>query len=80
MSNFFNLYKSADELAMRYAKSTGHLQGVLMSMALYEDITPSKFKHIYEALTRSYELSGQSMSDYDRERLTKRAGELGAII
>jgi len=80
MSDFFNLYKSADELAMRYAQSTGHLQGVLISMALYDDITPRHFKFIYEALTRSHELSGQSMSDFDRERLTKRAGELGAII
>ena len=75
-----SLYKTMDEMAMRYAQSTGYLQGILISMALYEDITPSKFKHIYEALNRSSELAGKTMMDFDRERLHKRAGELGVII
>ena len=67
-------------MAMRYAQATGHLQGVLISMALYDDITPRQFKFIYGALERSIELAGQSMSDFDRERLQKRAIELSAII
>jgi hypothetical protein len=75
-----NLTKTTDEMAMRYAQSTGFLQGILISMALYEDITPSKFKHIYEALNRSNELAGKTMMDFDRERLHKRAGELGVTI
>jgi len=41
-----------DEMAMRYAQATGHLQGVLISMALYNDITPMQFKFIYSALER----------------------------
>ena len=69
-----------EEMAMRYAQATGHLQGVLISMALYDDITPRQFKFIYSALERSAELAGQSMSDFDRERLQQRAIELGTII
>jgi len=74
MSDFLN------ELATRYAKATGHLHGTLISMALYDDITPRQFKFIYEALTRSYELSGQSTNDFDFKRLEKRAAEIGAVI
>lgn len=65
---------------MRYAQAAGYLQGILMSMALYEDITSSKFKHIYEAMERSYELSGNKMSDYDRGRFKQRADELGVTL
>ena len=57
-------------MAMRYAQATGHLQGVVISMALYEDITPRQFKFIYSALERSIELAGQSMSDFDRNDYT----------
>ena len=75
-----SLTNKMEEMAMRYAQATGHLQGVLISMALYDDITPRQFKFIYSALERSIELAGQSMSDFDRERLQKRAIELSAII
>jgi hypothetical protein len=75
-----NLYKTMDEMAMRYAQATGHLQGILISMALYDDITPSQFKFIYSALERSTELASNAMSDFDRERLHKRAGEIGVTI
>ena len=76
-----SLYKSMDEMAMRYAQSTGHLQGVLIGIALHDyNITPSRFKHIYEMLERSYELSGNAMSDYDRGRFKQRADELGVTI
>ena len=75
-----NLTNKMEEMVMRYAQSTGYLQGILISMALYEDITPSKFKHIYDALNRSSELAGKTMMDFDRERLHKRAGELGVTI
>jgi hypothetical protein len=71
---------STEDQLMRYAQASGYLQGILMSMALYEDITPSKFKHIYEALNRSIELAGNTMMDFDRERLHKRAKELGVVI
>lgn len=69
-----------DEMAMRYAQATGHLQGVLISMALYNDITPSQFKFIYSALERSTELAGNAMSDFDRGRFKQRADELGVIL
>lgn len=68
-------------LATRYAQSAGHLQGVLISMALYDwEITPAKFKAIYEALERSAELSGNAMSDFDRGRFKQRADELGVTL
>ena len=66
-------------MAMRYAQATGHLQGVVISMALYDDITPRQFK-LYSALERSIELAGQSMSDFDRERLHQRAKEMGVTL
>jgi len=75
-----NLYKTMDEMAMRYAQATGHLQGVLISMALYNDISPSQFKFIYSALERSTELAGNAMSDFDRGRFKQRADELGVTI
>lgn len=67
-------------MAMRYAQATGHLQGVLISMALYEEITPRNFKFIYNALERSAELAGQSMSDFDRERFQQRADAMGITL
>lgn len=67
--------------AMKYAQSTGHLQGVLNGMALHDDnISPSRFKMIYDALVRSYELTGSTMPDSDVGRFTKRAKELGATL
>jgi hypothetical protein len=75
-----NLYKTMDEMAMRYAQATGHLQGILISMALYDDVTPSQFKFIYSALERSTELAGNAMSDFDRGRFKQRADELGVTI
>jgi hypothetical protein len=75
-----NLYKTMDEMAMRYAQATGHLQGVLISMALYNDVTPSQFKFIYSALERSTELAGNAMSDFDRGRFKQRADDLGVTI
>ena len=75
-----NLTNKMEEMAMRYAQATGHLQGVVISMALYDDITPQQFKFIYSALERSTELAGQSMSDFDRERLQQRAKEMGVTL
>lgn len=69
-----------ETMAMRYAQATGHLQGVLISMALYEEITPRNFKFIYNALERSAELAGQSMSDFDRERFQQRADAMGITL
>lgn len=70
-----------EEMAMRYAQATGHLQGALMGMALHDyDITPGKFKFIYEALMRSHELSGNAMSEYDRERFQQRAEAMGITL
>ena len=69
-----SLYNKMDEMAMRYAQATGHLQGVLISMALYDDITPRQFKFIYGALERSIELAGQSISyrDWETDRKSTR--------
>ena len=70
-----------EETAMRYAQATGHLQGVLIGMALHDyDITPGKFKFIYEALVRSAELSGNAMSEFDRERFQQRAEAMGITL
>ena len=66
---------------MRYAQSTGHLQGVLIGMALHDDdIHPIQFTIIYRALERSAELIGKAMSEYDRERFHKRAEALGITL
>ncbi len=71
----------AEEMAMRYAQATGHLQGVLIGLALHDDnINISQFTMIYKALERSAELAGQSMSDFDRERFNQKAKELGVIL
>ena len=42
--------------ALETAGALGHLRGTVIGEMLYEDITPSKFKHLYEAYKRSYEL------------------------
>jgi len=70
-----------EEMVMKYAQATGHLQGVLISMALHtDDIHPVQFMLIYRALERSAELTGNAMSDFDRERLHKRAEALGITL
>lgn len=69
------------DMATRYAQSTGHLQGVLIWMALNDnDITPAKFKLIYDALERATELSGGAISEYDRGRFVQRAETLGITL
>ncbi len=47
---------------------------------VYEDIKPSKFKHLYDAYKRSYELGGDTMDEFDISRIKQRAEEIGAII
>ena len=74
-------YEHMDKLATRYAQSAGFLQGYLIGMMMYDyDITPAKFKNIYETIVRAHELAGTEMSEYDVERFKKRADEVGAII
>lgn len=75
-----NLYKSMHESAAKYASAVGHLRGVLIGMCLYDEITPSRFKNIYDQLVYSYELSGSEISEFDMKRLQDRASEIGAII
>lgn len=75
-----SLHKSLHEMANKYAASTGQLRGVLIGMCLYDEITPSRFKNIYDSLVYSYELSGSEMAEFDMKRLQDRAVELGAII
>ena len=72
---------NVEEKLMRYAQSTGHLQGVLTGMALHDDnIHPHQFTIIYRALERSAELIGEAMSEYDRGRFHKRAEALGITL
>ena len=66
--------------ALETAGALGHLRGTIIGEMLYEDITPSKFKHLYEAFKRSYELGGDTMDEFDTSRIQKRAGELGVTI
>ena len=66
--------------ALETAGALGHLRGTVISEMLYEDITPSKFKHLYEAYKRSYELGGDTMDEFDISRIKQRAEEIGAII
>jgi hypothetical protein len=66
--------------ALETAGALGHLRGTVIGEMLYEDITPSKFKHLYEAYKRSYELGGDTMDEFDISRIKQRAEEIGAII
>jgi hypothetical protein len=67
--------------ALETAGALGHLRGTIIGEMLYEyNITPSKFKHLYEAYKRSYELGGDTMDEFDTSRIQKRADELGATI
>jgi len=66
--------------ALETAGALGHLRGTVISEMLYEDIKPSKFKHLYEAYKRSYELGGDTMDEFDISRIKQRAEEIGAII
>jgi hypothetical protein len=62
------------------ASAIGYLRGTIIGEMLYNDITPSKFKHLYDAYKRSYELGGNTMDEFDIARIQKRAEEIGAII
>ena len=75
-----NLYKSLHETGTKYATALGHLRGVLIGMCLYDEITPSRFKNMYNNLIRSYEMSGSEISEFDMKRLQDRAVEIGAVI
>jgi hypothetical protein len=66
--------------ALETAGALGHLRGTVISEMLYEDIKPSKFKHLYEAFKHSYELGGDAMDEFDISRIKQRAEEIGAII
>jgi hypothetical protein len=62
------------------ASAIGYLRGTIIGEMLYNDITPSKFTHLYDAYKRSYELGGNTMDEFDIARIQKRAEEIGAII
>jgi hypothetical protein len=66
--------------ALETAGALGHLRGTIISEMLYEDITPSKFRHLYEAFKHSYELGGDEMNEFDISRIKQRAEEIGATI
>lgn len=67
--------------AMRASQAVGHCRGYFIGMMLYDDaITPTRFKHIYEAYKHTYELMGDEMYEFDMSRIQKRAGEIGATI
>jgi len=40
--------------ALETAGALGHLRGTVISEMLYEDIKPSKFKHLYEAFKQRW--------------------------
>jgi hypothetical protein len=70
-----------EEKLMQYAQAAGHLQGVLIGMALHDDdIHPIQFTMIYRALERSSELAGASMTEFDRERFNQKAKALGVVL
>jgi hypothetical protein len=67
--------------ALGTAGALGHLRGTIIGEMLYEyNITPSKFKHLYEAFKHSYELGGDEMNEFDISRIQKRAEEIGATL
>ena len=67
--------------ALETAGALGHLRGTVISEMLYEDkITPSKFKHLYEAYSRSFELGGDYMDEFDISRIKQRAEEIGVTL
>jgi len=75
------LYNQMHVQALGTAGALGHLRGTIIGEMLYEDnITPSKFKHLYEAFKRSYELGGDTMDEFDISRIQNRANELGVTL
>jgi hypothetical protein len=75
------LYNQMQNQSLNMASALGHLRGTILSEMLYnDDITPSKFRHLYEAFKYSYELGGNTMDEFDISRIQKRAKEIGAVI
>lgn len=67
--------------AMRLSQALGHCRGYFIGMMLYDDaITPTRFKHIYDAFKHSHELMGDEIHEFDMSRIQKRADEIGANI
>ena len=75
-----DVYDYAHKRVLETASALGYLRGLVISEMLYYDITPSKFKHLYEAYSRSYELGGDTMDEFDISRIKQRAEEIGATI
>ena len=76
-----SLFQHMDAMATRYATSNGFLTGYLIGQMLYDDnITAARFKHIYETIVRSHEITNTPISEFDMSRFKKRADELGATI
>lgn len=75
-----SLFKHMDELASKYATSNGFLTGYLIGQMLYDNITPDRFKSMYEAIVRSHEITNTPISEFDMSRFKKRAEEIGAVI
>ena len=76
MNNLDYIQKRALELS----SAVGYLRGYMNGQLLYSDVTPSQFKWGYETLMRSYELGGDIMDEFDRERFNQKAKELGVVL
>lgn len=66
--------------SLKLSSAVGHLRGYMIGELLYNDLTPSRFKLTYDALQHSYELAGDTMDEFDINRIKKRADELGVTI
>ena len=66
--------------SLETAAALGHLRGTIIGEMLYNDITPSKFRYLYEAFKRSYELGGDYMDEFDISRIKQRADEIGVTL
>ena len=66
---------------MNISSALGHLRGYMIGELLYSDnLTPSRFRFIHETLQRSYELAGDTMDEFDFNRIQDRAAELNLTI
>lgn len=74
-------YQHLDTMATKYASSTGYLIGYIQGLMLYDDnISPDRFKNMYDTIVRSHEITNTPISEFDMSRIKKRAVEIGAVI
>ena len=74
-------YQHLDTTATKYATSTGYLIGYLQGLMLYDDnISPDRFKNMYNTIVESYKITNSQISESDMLRFKKRASELGVIL